>query len=189
MLLIFCTKTRFDGRVGYFLSLSPSIIHYNLTFIFIYQFSVRFVELNFIIVRIMRKLEKKKETMIDRPSRLTDVGAGRSPRGIVAAAPHVLAIGVNRLLDDAVVVVANAVVSVVLVEVESRRAGDALPTEVLQPEIEVPASVGVGLVGGLLLVVKAGLVDGRSPPDPAQAALGDAPGPAQHLYPPAQGLS
>lgn len=127
--------------------------------------------------------------MIDRPSRLTNVGAGRSPRGVVAATPHVLAIGVNRLLDDAVVVVADAVVSIVLVEVESRRAGHALSAEVPQPEIEVPPGVGVRLVGGLLLVVKAGLVDGRSSPDPAQAALGDTPGPAQHLYPPAQGLS
>lgn len=43
------------------------------------------------------------------------------------------------------------------------------------------------LVAGLL-VIKAGLVHGRSPSDSAEAALRDAPGPAQHLYSPAQGL-
>lgn len=124
-----------------------------------------------------------------KPSRLTDVNAGRSSRGVIAAASHILAVGVNSLLNDAVVVIANIVVSVVLVEVESWRASDTLPTEVLQPEIEVLSGIGVRLVDGLLLIIETGLINRRPPPDPAQAALGDAPGPAQHLYPPAQGLS
>lgn len=124
-----------------------------------------------------------------KPSRLTDIDAGRSSRGVITAASHILAVGVNSLLNDAVVVIANIVVSVVLVEVESWRASDTLPTEVLQPEIEVLSGIGVRLIDRLLLIIKTGLINRRPPPDPAQATLGDTPGPAQHLYPPAQGLS
>jgi len=100
-----------------------------------------------------------------------------------------LAIGINRLLDDAIVIIADAIISVVLIEIESRRANDALSAEVLQPEIEILSNIGVRLIDGLLLVIKARLVDGCPPPDPTETAFGDAPGSAKHLYSPAQGLS
>lgn len=103
---------------------------------------------------------------IGKPSRLTDVDVARSSRGIIAA--HILAIGVNCLLNDAVVVVANAIVSVIVfIKIESWRASDAFSAEVLQPKIEVPSSISVRLVNRLFLVIKAGIVDRSSPSDPA----------------------
>lgn len=123
---------------------------------------------------------------------LTDSGTaddvGCAPGGVIAAAPHVLTIGVDRFSNDAVVTHdRNAVVLIVLGEVEGRRADDALP-EVSQPKVEVLAGIQVMMLVPRLLVVEAGLVRGRSPPHPTEAALRDAPGPAQHLYAPSQGL-
>lgn len=135
--------------------------HYNLIHTFLINNSI-FIQHHY--RTSCCKLETKKT--IDKPSRLTDVGASRSSRGVIAA--YVLAIGVNCFLNGAVVVVANAIVSVIVfIKIESWRASDVLSAEVLQPKIEVPSSIGVRFVNRLFFVIKAGIVDRRSPSDPA----------------------
>lgn len=101
-----------------------------------------------------------------------------------------MAVGVNSFLDSAVVIIAstaNVVIFIILIEIESRWASDAL-SEMPQTKVEIFSDiVAVMLVAGFL-IVKAGLVYGCSPSYPAETALRDTPGPAQHLYSPTQGL-
>lgn len=106
-----------------------------------------------------------------------------SGRRIIAAASHVLTIGVNRLLDNTIVIArtANTIISIVLVEVESRRTRDALP-EVSQSEIEILPGIDVVMFVSRFFIFETGLVHGRPSSDLAEATLCDTPSSAQHLY-------
>jgi len=128
-----------------------------------------------------RKIHKRNCRKLTDGGIATDISCG--PQRIIAATAHVLAIGVDRFLSDAIVAhIRNTVVPIVLVEVECRRSDDTLP-EVSQPEIKVFASINLMMFIARLLVVKTRLVRGCPSSDPTETALRNAPGPAQHLYP------
>lgn len=118
---------------------------------------------------------------------LTDTG-GRRSRGVVAAAAHVLAVGVNRLLGDSIVIIGRAtnVIFFILIEIKGGWAGDTF-SKVLA-KIEVLSDVNMMMVMvGLFLFVEA-FFHARPPPNSAEAALRNAPSPAQHLHPSAKRL-